>query len=447
MDPVTTTGVPDAGAAPAADTGAAPSENDSNFDAAFAASADRADRAAAAGEDVPAEDIPDAEPEPQAETQEPPAADAVAADPAADPQPADDGDIQPDRVSADGKTLFFSKPKAERLLAARQELDRIGQIIPGATPELLEQHYRTTVASQEMEADFDSADPQRMGRYIDFWFGQQAPQQSVDVFARQFAERLPHIAPEAAKWVEKQTTARLTQSLYDEAIRTGNDELLGVAQRLDMRQRNAFLTREDFQQRDPYAEERRRFETEREQFNRERQAEAQRRAQQREQQIDASVGTAKTSAIEAALKPVEAQFKDKPQWKHLVRDMTEIAEQAIVANPTWKRQFDIARANAIKDPSGKAAEALTAMMQTFLKPYLARQSKSVIEAATGVVLTQAAAAHESAQRMAARTEPTPAGAPSSRTTHQQQLLSAKSFDEAWDISARRADRVTAARQR
>src|SRR5688572_12527459 len=117
-----------------------------------------------------------------------------------------------------------------------------------------------------MMDDFHSGDPARVDKFVGFWFGQQTNPQSVQAFATAFIPQLQHGAPQVYQQIEKQIANSYTRSLYDEAIRTGNDGLLVLAQNMDKRLTGRWLEKGDFEARDPHAEERQRFERERAAF-------------------------------------------------------------------------------------------------------------------------------------------------------------------------------------
>lgn len=406
-----------------------------DFDSAFSKSFN--DAAGAQGEDADADVVEDEQP--VIEDEAPEGQDEAEAEP--EPLDLEDpNDVQPDLVK--DKQYHFREAKAKRLLAAADTMNRIAEVIPGATPEALKGYYEASVKSEEMLADFDSGDPQRVGNFIDYWFSKEAPPAAVNTFASQFLDRLPHAAPEAFRQFQTRSNQALTQGLYEKAVSTNDDQLLLLAQNLDMRQRGSFLEKADFQQqRDPFAAERQRFEQERSAFNKEREAEAQRRLQDRVQGIQRTVDSAKTQAIEEALKPVEKQFRSQPQWKHMLRDLTEHVESALSANQPWQRQFEMARQRAANDPSGKATEQLTAMLKQFIAPVVARNRKAVIEAATGTVMQASAKAHEQGKQTAARREPASPAGPAQRLTHTQKLRETGEkggFDAAFNVSASRA---------
>jgi hypothetical protein len=346
----------------------------------------------------------------------------------------DEGEIAPDKVTDNGRTLHFSKQKASRMLASHEFAQKVQSVVPGATPEDLAKHWEHSVVMNEMLSDFDSGDPSRVSKVADFWFGSQSNPKSVEVMAGALMRQLPHTAPQLYQQFQQQATQGLAQNLYEQALRSGDDTLFTLAQNLDHRMSGKYLTKDDFQARDPYAEERTRFERERNEFNAMKQRTAQESIQQRVQAIDNDVKGFKAQEIEAGLDRVKEQFKDTPHMKHMVRDLTEKVDEAIAANPTWQRQFDLQKQRAVQDTTGKAAADLKAMMKNFVGRVVAQHRKGVIESVSGVVLSANQTAHKQAAATAARREPAGSQAPVQRTSHTQKLRSAKSADEAWDIA-------------
>jgi hypothetical protein len=412
----------------------------SDFDSLLSASVDAAvDTPTPATDPAPepeplAAPEPDADPEPEQVDQvtEPEQQPEQATDePEAELDPADE--LTPDRVSDNGKTLHFSKQKAERLLAARDFQTKVAEVIPNASVEEIQKHYNRSVTASEMVADFDSGDPDRVGKWADFWLGEKASQQSVITFAQIAAHVLPQAHPEAFAVIEKAALGGLAQRLYDEARQTGNEQALFLAQHLDVRTRGRFISKENLAAQNPEDAERQQFYRERDQWNNERRAEMQRQQATRSAQVDQAISGVKSSVIDEALDKVAASFKDKPQWKHMHRDLVEHIDQALSGNPAFQRQINLQKSKAVQDPSGNAQKELEAMMRQFAKQVVDKHRKGVIEAATGTVISASKQAHEVAQQTAARKEPTPSQAPVHRSTLNQKVKNASGYDDAWKV--------------
>jgi hypothetical protein len=299
-----------------------------------------------------------------------------------------------------------------------------------------------------MAADFDSGDPERISNFTSYWMSNEAPPHARETFAAKVIEMLPHAAPQAAQQFQRTAEQRLIQSLYEQAHQRGDDTLLKIAQNLDFRKRGTFLESGDFQQRDPYLEERQRFEQERQRFYGEQEQAAQRVMHSRMQQIDQQVKTLRASEIEAALKPAEASLKSTPQWKHMVRDLSEAVDEAIKSNTAWQQSYVLARERAANDPSGKSTEALSQMVKNFIEPIARRSSKSIINAATGTVLNASADVHSRARQQAARREPAATGAPVQRgalDAKRQEAIKSGNPEALWENIKERS-RLTASRR-
>lgn len=426
------------------DTGASTDAN-AAWDAAFS-------RANAATEAEPTDDVAaDPEPEPEPVEETPEVADGAEGQAQPEEEPLDPADeTTPDGESRDGKSFLVRKQKWTKMLAARDTLDRITSAVPNATPESIQGYYDQAVTFDQMVADFDSGEPERVSAFTNYWLSNEAPQAARETFASQVLERLPQAAPQVYQQFHRRSEQNLVHSMYQLALQRGDEDLLKAAQHFDYVKRGRFLEKEHLQQqqRDPLAEERQRFEQERQQFQNEQRQAAQRELQARTQQLDQTVKDLRNSEIEKALDPVKAQFKDKPQWRHMLRDLTEKVEESINANPAWQRQFALARERAIKDPSGQAAEALSTMVRNFVQPIVANNRKAVIGAATGTVITAANEAHKVAQKQAARREPAATGAPVQRgvlDARMQEAVKKGDAEAAWAITSERA-RLAATRR-
>jgi hypothetical protein len=363
---------------------------------------------------------PEPEPEPEVEPEQAP-------EPEPEPEPTDE--IQPDKVSQDGKTYFFRAAKAKALLADRQFVNDIRAEIPNATVEQLKQQYARTVALDEQIDNVDSGDPERVARAAD-WFLEGATPQGIGVFADHMVRTVAQKYPEVYRQISGKVLAGYTQSLYDAALKTGDKALLALAQNLDYKQRGKFMGEADFARRDPYAERAADLERRERELN-------DRQARERAAFVDQQMTAAKaaqdaaiTEDIEKALEPVAKAFKDTPHWRHMIRDFRDAIEEAIKANPTWKRQYDIQERKVRQNPTEESKAALATMMRQFAAPVIAKNKKAVIEAHTQTVMGKAAAAHQKQQQIAAKREPT-GGSPVQRATLAQKVREAKTQEEVW----------------
>lgn len=379
---------------------------------------------------------PPAEPEPEPE---PPAGEPAPEPPAAEPPPAEpepevdpSEDIQPDRVSPDGKMLHFRAAKAKALLADRQFANSIREKIPNVTVEQLEQHYTRTVALDEQIDNVDSGDPARVAKAAD-WFLKGATPQGMGVFADHIVRTAAREHPEVYRQISSKVIAGYTQSLYNQAVRSGDKNLLALAQNLDFQERGRFIKEEEFAQRDPHADREadlaRRERELAERVNRDRTTFIESQMQVAHAAEDAAI----TEEIDKALAPVASAFKSTPHWKHMTRDIRDAIEDAKKANPTWMRQYNLQEQKVRSNPSEEAKANLVTMMRQFVAPVIARSKKSVIEAHTQTVMGNSAAAHQKQQQAAQRREPAGSNNPVQRATLIQQVKGAKNLDDALDL--------------
>lgn len=329
----------------------------------------------------------------------------------------DELDVQPDRIDEKAKQYFFRQSKAQRLMAAHDFQRRVDEMIPGASVEQLEQHYKRSVGAQQMLDDFNSGDPDSMQRWMDFHVNRDTNPQTVAYMTESLLQRLPQVNPSIYQRVQSQVVNSQLEGMYRKAMETGNEELLHLAQHLDNHLNGKWRKAEELQRRDPFQEERQRFEQERQQFHAERQAEARRNADRIVQETDGRAESAIGEEIEAALGPVAAAFKDKPQWRFMVRELQDKVSEARKANPTWNRQYENLRQRVRQQPTDEARQQLVDTMRTFAKRVVTQSRKAVIDSVTQGVLQASETATKKSQAAAARREPAGGGAPVNRSAN------------------------------
>jgi hypothetical protein len=260
--------------------------------------------------------------------------------------------------------------------------------------------------------------------------GEQQNPQSVALFADQVVRTAAQRHPQVYQQIQGKVINGYISTLYDKAVKDNDKGLLALAQNLDFKQRGKFLGEADFAQRDPHAdrladlERRERALTDRQE--RERATFAEQQMAAAKQAEEAAIN----EDIEKALEPVAKAFKDTPHWRHMKRDIQDAIGEAIKANPTWKRTYDIQERKVRQNPTEESKAALATMMRQFAAPIIAKNKKAVIEAHTQTVMGKAAAAHAKQQQIAAKREP--AGTtPVQRATFVQKVREAKTQDEAW----------------
>lgn len=366
-----------------------------------------------AGDERPITD--ETQPPAEAETAEAPEDGKPAVEDPAKAELEDEFDVQPDKVSPDQKTYFYRAAKAQRLMAAQDFQRRVDEVLPGASVEQIQQHYQRSVGAQQMLDDFNSGDPDSMQRWMDFHVNRDTNPQSVALLTEGLISRLPQVNPKIYERVEGSVINGRLQAMYQKAMETGNEELLHLAQHLDNHLNGKWRKAEELQRRDPFQEDRQKFETERQQYYAERQAEARRNADRIVQETDGKAESAIGEEIEAALSPVATAYKDKPQWRFMVRELQDKVNEARKANPTWNRQYENLRQRVRQQPSDEARQQLVDTMRTFAKRVIAQSRKGVIDEVTQNVLQASAAATQKSQAAAARREPSGGGAPVNRS--------------------------------
>ncbi len=380
---------------------------------------------------------PGLEPEAKsAEAEQPAVEEGAAAEKAPVEEPLDPYEkIEPDKITDGGKTWHFRENKARSLLAAQEFQRAVQETIPGATLETVKGIYENSVIMEEFIGDYDSGDPARIGKVADFFFDNRANPESVMALAQQLPDRLLASHPEAFRSLENAITQRTINRLYNEAAKSGDEQLLSLAQNLHFRHGGTFYKKEDLQAgpESALAERERRLQADVQKFNSERTRESQQRTEQRRQEIDGMENTTIQEEIEKALEPVAVNFKDKPAWKHMTRDLAEAVEQARAANPVFKRQFDSVKLRALRDPSEDAKKSVAAMIRQFVAPIIGRQRKAVIEAETKSVLSASAAAHSKQLVASKRVETGGAASPTARSISAQKLREAKTLDDAFAV--------------
>lgn len=359
------------------------------------------------------------EPPPAQEGEQPPA-DAVPEDPFAN-------EIAP--IAKDDKQWSFKPQHAEELMRANDFKRLIEQKIPGATPEMLERHYATQVFANQMVADLDSGDPDSIRHMADFVTSAKHPE-SAGILAAQLVERIAKTDQQAYTNITNAILTNYIDQLYREAIQSGDEDTMGMAQRFDYRLTGTYKTRENYQKQDPRDIELAQLRAEREaRLEQERQQQAQTQ-QAWLTETDTHVQSGVTSLIEEALKPV-AVLKNKDgglDYRHMMRDLEEAVRTAFNANPNFKRQYEALRAEAYRKPSPQAREALIAQMKTFAKAAIEANRRKVIEPYHTKIMQQSRGAEKRAAVAAARQAP--GGGPPATTNNGAGLISeGATFDE------------------
>jgi len=325
-----------------------------------------------------------------------------------------EAEIKPDKVSDDGKTLFFRREKAHRLMEANQNMKAIREAVPNATVETITEHYKTQVVFNEMVDDVNSGEPERIGKFLDFWYSPKAAPEAVMATVAALPEHLARTNPQALGLIEQQTYHALVQRLYREAKKSGDDQELALAQRLQQKLEGRFVNQEDLAKQGESLDERRALENERRQFNQDKNREAYRRMNEWLGETDKVVTSAVDGAIDEALAPVMEHLKDTPQLNWIRRDLRDKVDEAASSHTDWTRQFNNHRNQAARNPSEQTRRDLAAMKKQFAVSVIRKHLKPVIEAATGTVLSRSAKAHEKQKAAQGKRAASPSGQPTQR---------------------------------
>lgn len=361
---------------------------------------DGADDQPAADDQQPAaEDLPPAEPEEPEETPaEAPPAEPPAEDPFAD-------EVAPSKQT--DTEVTFPKAHADSLMRALDFQRLIEQQIPGATPEVLAKHYETQTMMDRMMADLDSGNPNQIAAFSRMLVNGPS-RETPGIVAEQLMGVLPRVNPEAYKRISDGVMKQTVEDLYQEAIRTGDDNILAVAQLLEHRLNGTFRDRTNFQPQDPRDIELQQYrQRELERLR----TESQRAQELQRQWVDASDEAVRRdgvlAVIEEALKPV-AVLKDRDggrDYAHMVRDMEDAVLAAFNANQGFKRKYNDERARAASLATDQARESLIASMKAFAGPIIKANRRKIVEPYYTKIKSQSRGAVERAAQAATRQAP------------------------------------------
>ena len=133
-----------------------------------------------------------------------------------------------------GKEHKLPAPDVESVMRALDFQRLIQEKVPNATPELVEGLYATQVKIDGMIRDLDSGNPDSLAHMTDFIMGSR-DKDTPGIIAAQLIQRLPQADPAAYKNISDVILKGLTEEMYQEAINSGDENALIMAQRLDHR--------------------------------------------------------------------------------------------------------------------------------------------------------------------------------------------------------------------
>lgn len=322
-----------------------------------------------------------------------------------------DEEIKPDREGVDKsgkKQFFFGEKKTHRLLESHADMKAIKEKIPGATVEMLEENFETSVLHNRMLEDFDSG-YEGMARVLNYMVGnpkhpetvQAVNPQSVQVFAASLPVHLAHTHPKALATMENVMYDALVRDLYrkaDEFKKTNSDEdAIEQQYRLAERLEEVLFDKVERSPRaggksskatgeaDGLSDPERRELDERRRADESRQ---QQTAQQRQQQVAKDVADADREEIDSWIAKVESQIskqqKEKFEFDAEDRDyihhrLGKHINAAEKGNTAYRRQFDIQRSKAARNFSEESREQLKAQRRQFAGPHVRRNLRNVMK--------------------------------------------------------------------
>lgn len=391
--------------------GGGASDANSLIDSAF----DHASSPDAGGGESEVPDTPDELDAPEPEFAEEPADEIIEPDaevedalPKIDEIEGEDDLSKPDKVSEDGKFYRYKKSRAEKLVASHQAWQSIQDAIPGATVDQLREHYRAANGVNALLTDYGTGKLEDMDKVLDFL--QDESPESATILAMRSVDRLQSTNPDAYQHLSARFSETLNAALYREAIARGDQKLLKLAQNLEYHRLGKFRTEQDLRKRDATEDRRADLDRRERAFNEAQQRDRSQRLEQWKSDTDSAIDTgAKEAAIDEALAPVKKVYGDKPQWKHMRRDLREAIDTAIKSAPEWERQFNSIRKRAEARPSDQGRSDLVSMMKQFATTVAMKNRKAVIDAVGRTELSRSADTHKKLTAAANKREPASAG--------------------------------------
>lgn len=335
-----------------------------------------------------------------------------------EPELDDPYDGSPDKISDDQKQYFYRAGKAKQMMAALDFTRQLDSVMPGATIQDLETHYRRSVNATQMVEDFHSEEPQTFGRWMDFQLDPESTSpQTVAMLADGLMERLPQHFPQVFDRVRSSVMGGEIVHMYDEAVRTGDEGLLKLAQNLDFKVNGTFKQAQDVARRDPLAEREAAIARREAEFTNRFKQDRQSQIQQFMQNTDIAEQDAVSNEIESLLtkdaagNPIAhmAGLKSSPDWDYLRHQIDQKVTEARRASPNWSREYGLLRARATQNPSAESRQAVVDKMRSLVNSVVRANRKGWISQLSAKTLSASAQAQAKAQAGAARREPSGGG--------------------------------------
>lgn len=327
-----------------------------------------------------------------------------------------------------GKGFYVTERKRDRLFGALRFQQAVEQVMPGVTPEAVKELSLYNTGAQRLIADLTGGNVEYGMNFI---LSQAKDPAVAASMAEAVVKRLPEVAPQVHERLVTGAIQDKITSLYEQAVKTGNDAMFALAQQLDINVNEKYQTKDDFSPAPKADPKMAALEQEVQQHRQAAESARQEQVRQVVAQTDTAMAQAVEKEIEAALSPV-AHLKGKPQWRVIVSDLRDKVKSEARTNDAWKRDFDLKAQQLRQTPTSQARQALVDKVTALARQVARTHRKAVIEEVTGGIAASSQAAHKQHQAAAAKAEPGTGGVPPSTPDALERVRQAKTFDEALD---------------
>lgn len=383
-------------------TGAAPASMDSELDALLSqGGSESTDNAAAEPQAAP--EPPKTEPEPAVEAKPEPEPVAAKTEPESDDDLVLDDEITPEvREYRGRKEMHFAEEKGKRLLESHQFVQGLREAIPDLTVEAAKEHYSAYADMQRLQSAFESNDPVT---FMQFWA--QRAGNNPQAFKALTIEAMNALLEVDRDMFEQEVAAPVVTSKLDfmqnhaiqelqRAQASGDEAAIDQAGlNLYAAQRAAWALTGKYKQasgspqgQDPYAEQRKRFEQDKQEFERARAEESAKRRQTVESDFKARLDAGSDKLIDSKVSKVAKYFASNPQFAPVTKKyLATVVQDRIAENKPWMDTYNIDRERALRAGDARSLEAVE-------KRYLSRVESIVNAEITKMVPAETKAAVE-----------------------------------------------------
>lgn len=389
-------------------------------------------RASAAPPSTPTPDAPPATaPTPEAAPVAPaPAAPdgTPAAPPIAEPTPegqptapapldfSDPASTQPDSVDADGKRFFCTKTKWDRLTGAADFVKGLQELVPEVTLDGITDRIKQANAATHMMQLFQESatNPQAIKDVVDLFSGGNNPTpEDRAAFAALMMDglgRLSNLNPQAYQHVQRvhdnQGIARLQERARQTMDLGQREQAIALAQQFELAVTGKFTPREQWLNAraiDPAAQ----LQFERQQFERQKQQEAQTRQQQWGDYVVRTQGDAILSEVQAA----SAKLKGTAAERFIPtveQELLAVVKKTEEAHEEWRYEHDMLYRQAMNTPGEQTLKQVVEYRKRIAEQIVRRMAPDIISKYSNVVLQNNQAQQQSVSRQIPN-EPPPNG--------------------------------------